>query len=148
MPEFLVVRLHSAAAETIGAAAEWMVWMAAAHDAATCNRSARSRCRHSRRPQSIVLYRARIVLAEPVLPVRVARSSLRSCRLRSKNISRSTSTICTLPSAARVASRHPGRVVSHARMDAWLALLAMQVERRCHYPKQRRCRRHRMRSRS
>ena len=127
MPEFLVVRLHSAAAETIGAAAEWMVM-----DGSGARRSNVQSgpldlavATAASRKVIVLVPGTDALLAEPVLPVK---SGVKLAQVVPFALEEHLATdVEDLHFAVGKRESRPGTpvaVVSHARMDAWLALLA------------------------
>jgi general secretion pathway protein L len=127
MPEFLVVRLHSAAAETIGAAAEWMVM-----DGSGARRSNVQSgpldlavATAAGRKVIVLVPGTDALLAEPVLPVK---SGAKLAQVVPFALEEHLAVdVDDLHFAVGKRESRPGTpvaVVSHARMDAWLALLA------------------------
>jgi general secretion pathway protein L len=127
MPEFLVVRLHSAAAETIGAAAEWMVV-----DGSGARRSNVQSgpldlavATAASRKVIVLVPGTDALLAEPVLPVK---SGTKLAQVVPFALEEHLAVdVDDLHFAVGKRESRPGTpvaVVSHARMDAWLALLA------------------------
>jgi general secretion pathway protein L len=127
MPEFLVVRLHSAAAETIGAAAEWMVM-----DGSGARRSNvqsgpldLAAATAASRKVIVLVPGTDALLAEPVLPVK---SGTKLAQVVPFALEEHLAVdLEDLHFAVGKRESRPGTpvaVVSHARMEAWLALLA------------------------
>jgi general secretion pathway protein L len=127
MPEFLVVRLHSAAAETIGAAAQWMVM-----DGSGARRSnvqsgplELAVATAAGRKVIVLVPGTDALLAEPVLPVK---SGAKLAQVVPFALEEHLAVdVDDLHFAVGKRESRPGTpvaVVSHARMDAWLALLA------------------------
>jgi general secretion pathway protein L len=127
MPEFLVVRLHSAAAETIGAAAEWIVV-----DGSGARRSNvqsgpldLAAATAGNRKIIVLVPGTDALLAEPVLPVK---SGTKLAQVVPFALEEHLATdVEDLHFAVGKRESRPGTpvaVVSHARMEAWQALLA------------------------
>jgi general secretion pathway protein L len=127
MPEFLVVRLHSTAAETIGAAAEWMVM-----DGSGARRSNvqtgpldLAAATAAGRKVIVLVPGTDALLAEPVLPVK---SGTKLAQVVPFALEEHLAVdVEDLHFAVGKRESRPGTpvaVVSHARMQAWLALLA------------------------
>jgi general secretion pathway protein L len=127
MPEFLVVRLHAAAAETIGAAAQWMVM-----DGSGARRSNVQSgpldlavATAASRKVIVLVPGTDALLAEPVLPVK---SGAKLAQVVPFALEEHLAVdVDDLHFAVGKRESRPGTpvaVVSHARMDAWLALLA------------------------
>ena len=126
MPEFLVVRLHSAAAETIGAAAEWMVM-----DGSGARRSNvqsgpldLAAATAAGRKVIVLVPGTDAWLAEPVLPVK---SGTKLAQVVPFALEEHLAVdVEDLHFAVGKRESRPGTpvaVVSHARMAAWQALL-------------------------
>ncbi len=127
MPEFLVVRLHSAAAEAIGAAAEWIVM-----DGSGARRSNVQSgpldlavATAASRKVIVLVPGTDALLAEPVLPVK---SGTKLAQIVPFALEEHLATdVEDLHFAVGKRESRPGTpvaVVSHARMEAWQALLA------------------------
>jgi general secretion pathway protein L len=127
MPEFLVVRLHSAAAETIAAAAEWIVV-----DGSGARRSNvqsgpldLAAATAGNRKIIVLVPGTDALLAEPVLPVK---SGTKLAQVVPFALEEHLATdVEDLHFAVGKRESRPGTpvaVVSHARMEAWQALLA------------------------
>ena len=127
MPEFLVVRLHSAAAETIGAAAEWIVM-----DGSGARRSNvqsgpldLAAAAAAGRKVIVLVPGTDVLLAEPVLPVKSGAKLAQVVPFALEE--HLAADVEDLHFAVGKRESRPGTpvaVVSHARMEAWLALLA------------------------
>ena len=127
MPEFLVVRLHSAAADTIGAAAEWMIV-----DGGGARRSNvqsgpldLAAATAGSRKVIVLVPGTDALLAEPVLPVK---SGAKLAQLVPFALEEHLAVdVEDLHFAVGKRESRPGTpvaVVSHARMEGWQALLA------------------------
>ena len=127
MPEFLVVRLHSAAAETIGAAAEWIVM-----DGSGARRSNvqsgpldLAAAAAASRKVIVLVPGTDALLAEPVLPVK---SGTKLAQVVPFALEEHLAVdVEDLHFAVGKRESRPGTpvaVVSHTRMEAWQALLA------------------------
>lgn len=127
MPEFLVVRLHSTAAETIGAAAEWIVM-----DGSGARRSNVQSgpldlavATAASRKVIVLVPGTDALLAEPVLPVKSGTKLAQVVPFALEE--HLAADVEDLHFAVGKRESRPGTpvaVVSHARMQAWQALLA------------------------
>lgn len=127
MPEFLVVRLHSAAAETIGAAAEWIVTDGSGARRSNVQSGPLDLAAATTASRKIIVLvpGTDALLAEPVLPVK---SGAKLAQVVPFALEEHLATdVEDLHFAVGKRETRPGTpvaVVSHARMEAWQALLA------------------------
>ena len=127
MPEFLVVRLHSAAAETIGAAAEWIVVDGTGARRSNVQSGPLDLAAATAASRKIIVLvpGTDALLAEPVLPVK---SGTKLAQVVPFALEEHLATdVEDLHFAVGKRESRPGTpvaVVSHARMEAWQAVLA------------------------
>ena len=127
MPEFLVVRLHSAAAETLGAAAEWIVMdgTGARRGNVQSGPLDLTPAAAAGRKVIVLVPGTDALLAEPVLPVKSGTKLAQVVPFALEE--HLAADVEDLHFAVGKRGTRPGTpvtVVSHARMVAWQALLA------------------------
>ena len=126
MPEFLVVRLHSAAAETIGAVAEWIVMdgSGARRGNVASGSLDLAPAAASGRKVIVLVPGTDALLAEPVLPVKSGAKLAQVVPFALEE--HLAADVEDLHFAVGKRDTRPGTpvtVVAHARMQAWQALL-------------------------
>ncbi len=127
MPEFLVVRLHSAAAATLGAAAEWIVMDGSGARRGNVQSGPLDLAPAAAAGRKVIVLvpGTDALLAEPVLPVKSGTKLAQVVPFALEE--HLAADVEDLHFAVGKRDARPGTpvaVVSHARMDAWQALLA------------------------
>jgi general secretion pathway protein L len=126
MPEFLVVRLHSAAAETIGAAAEWIVMdgSGARRGNVASGPLDLTPAAANGRKVIVLVPGTDALLAEPVLPVKSGTKLAQVVPFAlEEHLAADVEDLHFAVGKRETRPGTPVAVVSHARMQAWQALL-------------------------
>jgi general secretion pathway protein L len=127
MPEFLVVRLHSAAAESIGAAAEWLVvdGTGARRGNVASGPLDLTPAAAANRKVILLIPGTDALLAEPVLPVKSGTKLAQVVPFAlEEHLAADVEDLHFAVGKRETRPGTPVTVVSHARMQAWQALLA------------------------
>jgi general secretion pathway protein L len=127
MPEFLVVRLHSTAAETIGAAAEWIVMdgSGARRGNAQSGPLDLAPAAAAGRKVIVLVPGTDALLAEPVLPVKSGTKLAQVVPFAlEEHLAVDVEDLHFAVGKRETRPGTPVAVVAHARMQAWQALLA------------------------
>jgi general secretion pathway protein L len=127
MPEFLVVRLHAAAAETLGAAAEWLVMYAVGTRRGNVQSGPLDVAASLAASRKVIVLvpGTDALLAEPVLPLKSGSKLAQVVPFALEE--HLAADVEDLHFAVGKRDARPGTpvaVVAHARMQAWQALLA------------------------